>query len=242
MAWEDSSDLAQRIISTMEQPEVFIRAKQAIQRTRSLSLYSDWDACPEKVIDFGTLIEATASLLPPGGSIETGVYRGGTSGPLILCASPDSFHISIDPFGLPSQSYGEELSGDYGSWPDARKTLSRLTKLAEERSVTYSHYLMAAADFIHADLLKHAGYFRIVHLDGAHTKAAVIDELVYFRRKLQGPTLFIIDDHDTYNPGVGEAINSSAGAGLIPVLHRYYSFPNLGQPCGFSAWLHASSG
>ena len=100
------SDLAARILTSMSQPEVIARATQAIQLTRSLGLYSDWDSCAEKVLHFGALIEAAANLLPPGGSIETGLYRGGTSGPLILCAAAESFHISIDPFGLPSQSYG----------------------------------------------------------------------------------------------------------------------------------------
>ena len=118
--------------------------------------------------------------------------------------------------------------------------LARLAHLAKERSVTYCHYLMAAADFTRADLLQHPAYFRIVHLDGAHTKEAVMDELVYFRSKLGGPTLFILDDHDTHFPGVGEAVTSSAGTGLVPVLHRYYEFAKTIQPCGFSAWLHAS--
>jgi hypothetical protein len=178
-------------------------------------------------------------VLPPGGSIETGVYRGGTSGPLILSAAAESFHVSIDPFGLPSQSY-QELKNEYGAWPEARKVLARLACLAEERSVTYCHYLMAAADFSAADLLQHPGYFRIVHLDGAHTREAVIDELVYFRSKLKGLTLFILDDDDTHFPGVGEAVASSAGAGLVPVLHMYYAFPKMMRPCGFSAWLHGS--
>ena len=185
-----------------------------MELTRSLGLYSDWDPCVEKVIDFGSLIEAAARVLPPGGSIETGVYRGGTSGPLIVCASPDSFHLSIDPFGLPSQSYSE-LTGDYGAWTEVRKTLARLAELGLERSVTYCHYLMASAEFVSADLLSHhQSSFRIVHLDGAHTKEAVVDELAYFRRRLPGPSLFILDDHDTNFPGVEEAVNSPAGVGL----------------------------
>ena len=211
-----------------------------MELTRSLGLYSDWDPCVEKVIDFGSLIEAAARVLPSGGSIETGVYRGGTSGPLIVCASPDSFHLSIDPFGLPSQSYSE-LAGDYGAWTEVRKTLARLAGLGLERSVTYCHYLMASAEFIRADLLSlHQSSFRIVHLDGAHTKEAVVDELAYFRRRLPGPSLFILDDHDTNFPGVEEAVNSPAGAGLVPVVHRFYKFPGLVEACAFSAWLHGS--
>jgi hypothetical protein len=233
------ADLAIRIVAAMSQPEIIARATRTIELTRSLGLYSDWDSCAEKVLDFGCLIEAAASLLRPGGSIETGVYRGGTSGPLILCAAAESFHVSIDPFGLPSQSY-QALKEEYGAWPEVRRVLARLARLAEERSVTYCHYLMAAADFTHADLLQQPGHFRIVHLDGAHTKEAVVDELAYLRRKLGGPALFILDDHDTHFPGVGEAVGSSAGMGLVPVLHRYYAFAETMQPCGFSAWLHAS--
>ena len=43
-----------------------------MELTRSLGLYSDWDPCVEKVIDFGSLIEAAARELPSGGLIETG--------------------------------------------------------------------------------------------------------------------------------------------------------------------------
>jgi hypothetical protein len=233
-------DLAQRIVGAMSAPETIARATRAMELTRSLGLYSDWDPCVEKVIDFGSLIEAAARVLPPGGSIETGVYRGGTSGPLIVCASPDTFHLSIDPFGLPSQSYSEH-TGDYGAWTEVRKTLARLAELGLERSVTYCHYLMASSEFISADLLlHHQSSFRIVHLDGAHTKAAVVDELAYFRRRLPGPTLFILDDHDTNFPGVEEAVNSPAGVGLVPVVHRFYKFPGLVEACAFSAWLHGS--
>ena len=74
---------------------------------------------------------------------------------------------------------------------------------------------MASTEFIRADLLSHhQSSFRIVHLDGAHDKEAVVDELTYFRRRLPGPSLFILDDHDANFPGVGEAVNSPAGVGL----------------------------
>jgi hypothetical protein len=110
--------------------------------------------------------------------------------------------------------------------------------LGEQREVTYAHYMMSSADFIRADLLPHPFRFRIVHLDGAHSKEAVVEELTYFRKRLKGPALFILDDHDTNFPGVEEAINSPAGRGLVPVLHRCYSFPYEDALCGFSAWLH----
>jgi hypothetical protein len=63
---------------------------------------------------------------------------------------------------------------------------------------------------------------------------------VYFRSKLGGPALFILDDHDTHFPGVGEAVASSAGTSLVPVLHKCHAFPKMMQPCGFSSRLHAS--
>ena len=240
MSQSSLQDLARRIVDAMCAPETVARATRAMELTRSLGLHSDWDPCVEKVIDFGSLIEAAARVLPSGGSIETGVYRGGTSGPLIVCASPDSFHLSIDPFGLPSQSYSQ-LAGDYGAWTEVRKTLARLAGLGQEQSVTYCHYLMASAEFIRADLLSlHQSSFRIVHLDGAHDKEAVVDELAYFRRRLPGPSLFILDDHDTNFPGVGEAVNSPAGVGLVPVVHRFYKFPGLVEACAFSAWLRGS--
>jgi hypothetical protein len=229
-------DVARDILVGMGAPDIIDRARLVVAQTRSLGLSSDWDECEAKVLDFGSLIEATARVLPPGGSIEVGVFRGGTSGPLILCAAANTFHISIDPFGLPSQSYLE--SSEYGSWPEARRTLSQLAAIGEQREVIYAHYMMSASDFIRADLLQHPFGFRIVHLDGAHSKKAVVQELTYFRKKLKGPTLFILDDHDTNFPGLEEAINSPAGAGLVPILHRHYAFPELDAVCGFSAWLH----
>jgi hypothetical protein len=66
---------------------------------------------------------------------------------------------------------------------------------------------------------------------------AVVEELEYFRRRIAGPALFIMDDHDEHFPGVEEAMRD-AGAGMAQVLHRYYDFPNYGV-AGFSAWLHA---
>jgi len=100
---------------------------------------------------------------------------------------------------------------------------------------------MGASEFIHADLLQHPAPFRIVHLDGDHSTEAVIEELQYFRRKLGGPAVIITDDHDENSPGVANALESPAGNGLVPVLHRFYSFPAQERPFGFSAWLHPAA-
>ena len=99
-----------------QSPEIAAAADAVIASCRAIDLVSDWDACAEKTSDFAKLCVAAARLLPPGGSVETGVFRGGTAAVLLNCASPESFHVSIDPYGLPSQSY-DDMRAEYGQWP-----------------------------------------------------------------------------------------------------------------------------
>ncbi|QDU31573.1 hypothetical protein ETAA8_67320 [Anatilimnocola aggregata] len=228
----EPAEYAERVLAASELPDVAREASSLLQECRARSLISDWEGCP-KVDDFARLIVATSRVLPAGGSIETGVYQGGTAGPLLCVAAAESFHVSIDPYGLPSQSY---VVQDYGNWPVVRHTLTKLTQLAEERQINFCHYLMDSATFVRADLLTHPGRFRIVHLDGDHSQEAVEMELRYFRRRLTGPALFIMDDHDEHFPGV-EAALQTTGQGMVRVLHRRYDFPNYGI-AGFSAWIH----
>lgn len=246
----DLERLAGDIRSRMTDPEVIRQADRNLAESRRRELFCDWGAspewdyaaCPEKVQDFNRLVVAAARVLPPGGSIETGVYRGGTSGPLIMCAPPNAFHVAIDPYGLPEQSYKDakgNIDAGYADWPRARGTLRQLGALAHERDVTFCHYLMSAQSFIDADLLRHPGRFSVVHLDGDHAVGAVIAELRYFRGKLGGPALFILDDHDNHFPGVQAGLDQ-AGAGLVRIFHNFYQVTSEGPPSGFSAWLHAT--
>jgi len=246
----DLQKLAGDIRSVMAGPEVERLADRHLAESVRRELYTDWGSspewsyqpCPEKVRDFNRLIVAARRVLPPGSSIETGVFRGGTSGPLILTAPPNSFHVAIDPYGLPEQSYKDaegNIDAGYADWPHARSTLRQLAALAHECDVTFSHYLMSAQTFIDADLLRHPGRFSIVHLDGDHEVDAVIAELRYFRGKLGGPALFILDDHDNYNPGVQAGLNQ-AGAGLVRIFHNFYQAADRRMPFGFSAWLHVT--
>jgi hypothetical protein len=124
------------------------------------------------VKDFARLCVASRRVLPPGGSVETGVFRGGTAGILLHCTSPDSFHVSIDPYGLPGQSYVDPRDeSSQWPWPEVRRTMTCLT--AHSREITFCHYLMSASAFIRADHLQHPARFQIVHLDGDHSRAAV---------------------------------------------------------------------
>ncbi len=232
----DSLTLSDELKTLSRSSGVVAAAESIITACREVDLISDWDACAEKNRDFAALCVAANRLLPPGGSVETGVFRGGTAGILLNCASPDSFHVSIDPYGLPGQSYSD-MREVYGQWPEARRTMARLSRLAESREVTFCHYLMGASDFIRADHLQHPARFRIVHLDGDHSRAAVAEELAYFRRRIPGPALFILDDHDDHFPGVEEGLRDE-GAGLVPIFHRLYDFPGTYGLAGFSAWLH----
>ena len=233
---DDVGTLSDEFKSLAQSSEVAEAANAVIASCRAIDLISDWDACAEKTNDFAKLCVAAARLLPAGGSVETGVFRGGTAGVLLNCASPDSFHVSIDPYGLPSQSY-DDMREEYGQWSEVRRTMTRLARLAESREVTFAHYLMAAGDFIRADHLQHPGRFRIVHLDGDHSRAAVAEELAYFRRRIPGPALFILDDHDDHFPGVEEGLRDE-GAGLVPIFRGLYDFPGTYGLAGFSAWLH----
>jgi hypothetical protein len=228
--------LAQRILAGMDSEEVRDQADDAIAECKELDFISDWDAVPEKMADFYRVIFAAAKILPAGGSVETGVFRGGTSGPLILSDSPESFHIGIDPFGFSSQSYAD-LAEVYGQWQGARRTMAKLSALGAQQNVTYCHYTMSASRFIQADLLESTIDVRTVHLDGDHSEAAVIEELTYFRRKLARPVLFVFDDHDDTYPGVESGI-SRAGTGMARVFHRHYNYPGFPTPLGFSAWVH----
>ena len=218
-------------------------ASAILTRSRELGLISDWDLwmghVTEKPFDFACLVVAVAHILPPGGSIETGVFRGGTSALLIQCATPETFHVAIDPFGLPSQSCAP--THGYELWAPARTTIARLAALSEHNSVTFRPYVMGAREFIRADLLQHPAPFRIVHLDGEHSNEGVTEELQYFRRKLRGPAVIIIDDHDEHSPGVASALDSPAANGLVPILHRFYLYPTVERPFGFSAWLHPAA-
>lgn len=232
----DQRTLSDELKALAQSPEVVAQADAVLVACRAMDLVSDWDACADKMKDFTRFCVAAAKLLPPGGSVETGVFRGGTAAILLNCASPDSFHVSIDPYGLPSQSY-DDMREAYGEWPEMRKTMTRLTRLAESREVTFCHYLMGASDFIRANHLQHPGRFRIVHLDGDHSRAAVAEELAYFRRRIQGPALFILDDHDDHFPGVEQGLQDEGG-GLVPIFHRLYDFPGTYGLAGFSVWLH----
>ncbi len=226
--------LAQAIAEAMTWPDVVSSAQSMLAECRKLGLVSDWEGCA-KVDDFAALLVAAARHLPPGGSIETGVHKGGTAGPLLWVAAPESFHVSIDPYGVPGQSYSIP---SYGDWAMVRHTTAVLAWLAQQRRVTFCPYLTDSLTFIKADLLRHPGTFRFVHLDGDHSEEAVRAELDYFRPRAATPALFILDDHDEHFPGVDAALGS-AGQGLIPILHRFYDFPNYGV-AGFSAWLHVA--
>jgi len=229
--------LADRIRAAMQLPETRARADRMRRDACSRGLVSDWEASPEKMDAFARLVTAAQATLGPGGTLETGVCRGGTSALLVSSAPAEAFHIAIDPFGLPSQSYANRTK--YGRWPHVRATLAALADLGRERSVTVLPYVMSSQAFIAADLFQHEAPIRIVHLDGDHSADAVALELGYFRRKLAGPALFILDDHDEHFPGVEQGLARS-GEGLARILHERYDFPGYGI-AGFSAWLHGAS-
>lgn len=226
--------LLRKVMASFTSAEDQAEAEQHIALCKSLGLVSDWSAVPAKERDFARLVLAVRKHFPPGGTIETGVYRGGTSGLLLLTCAPEAFHVTIDPYGLPTQSY--ELP-EYVEWPTARATQRTLHQLAESRQVTYCHYLMGSQTFVSSDLLQHQGRFNIVHLDGDHSYAAVEAELEYFKRKLSGPTVFIMDDHDDHFPEVEQVLQRYAHD-MTLLLHHLYDFPNYGQ-AGFSAWFYA---
>jgi hypothetical protein len=228
--------LAERIRAALRSPEVGAGAERIRHDAQERGLVSDWEGSPEKVDTFARLVIAAQSILGPGSTLETGVCKGGTSALLIACAPQEAFHIAIDPFGLPSQSYANRAK--YGRWRQVRDTLFALTQLGRESGVTVLPYVMSSQAFIGANLLQHEGPIRIVHLDGDHSADAVTQELRYFRSRVTSPALFILDDHDAHFPGVEEGLQR-AGQGLISVLHERYDFPGYGE-AGFSAWLHLS--
>jgi len=221
----------------MNAPQVIAAAARNRRDAEERGLVSDWEASPEKMDAFARLVVAAQDVLGPGSTVETGVCKGGTSALLIATLPRDAFHIAVDPFGLPSQSYANRSK--YGRWPHVRETLAALTELGRQREVSVLPYVMSSQSFVAGDLLQHDGTFRIVHLDGDHSADAVAQELMYFRAHIASPALIVLDDHDEHFPGVEEGMQR-AGQGLVRVLHEYYPFPAYGK-AGFSAWLHATS-
>jgi hypothetical protein len=233
----EAHDLAGEIVKVTWAAEVQTEAARNVATCRARGLLSDWDedAC-QKVPHFAALMIAVRRLIPSGGTAETGVYRGGTSALMMLGSEPDRFHVSVDPFGLPGQAYADPSHG-YGNWAEARRTVLELSKLAHEQRINFCHYWMASVQFVGANLLSQPGGFRAVHLDGPHDVDTVTQELRYFRSRIDGPCVFILDDHDDHFPGVQQGLEA-AGQGLVPIFHRIYE-TRYGR-CGFSAWLHWS--
>ena len=227
--------LEQQLQDALRSPVVHAEAEDRLRRVRDLGMSSDW-AHEEKELEFARVVAAAHEVLPPGGSIETGVLAGGTSSLLILSCAPDSFHVSIDPYGLPGQPYWEKKARASEVWPLVRRTMRALHELADEQGVTYAHYLMGSETFAQSDLLRHPGAFNVVHLDGGHSFQTVAAELSYFTRKLAQPAVFVMDDHDDAHPGVGLALEGFRGA-LTELFYKDYDFGG-GDRFGFSAWLH----
>jgi hypothetical protein len=227
--------LSREIADLMCAADLQTEGARNVDTCRRRGLISDWDEddC-QKVPHFAALMIAVRSLIPSGGTVETGVYRGGTSALMMLSSDFDRFHVSVDPFGLQGQAYTDPAHG-YGNWPEARRTVFELSKLAYEQGINFCHYWMASVQFVSADLLPQPRHFRAVHLDGPHDVGSVTQELHYFRSRIEGPCVFILDDHDDHFPGVQQALDT-AGQGLVPILHRMYD-TRYGR-CGFSAWLH----
>ena len=172
-------------------------------RARELELTSDWEGLP-KELAFASLVVAARRAWPDGASVAVGVFRGGTSAILMLASRPGSFHVAVDPYGLPGQSYPIP---EYEDWATFRGTARRLFELADDCGITFCHYLMDSLTFVRGDLLQHPGTFNIVHLDGDHSYAVVKAELAYFTGKLASPTLYLLDDDDDDDnyPGVAKA-------------------------------------
>lgn len=225
------TSLIHELAEALRSAEVGDEAQRWLAQTTSLGLASDWNGS-EKEADFARLAVAIGRTFPPGGALEIGVLRGGTAGLLVLACAREAFHVSIDPYGLSTQSYpGDE----YRDWSTYRATARRLAELADTCAVVHSHFLMDSASFIRCDLLQHPGRFNVVHLDGDHTYEAVHAELAYFTRTVASPAVYVMDDHDANYPGVGAALADFPQ--LVNIFHNFYEFPPYGT-CGFSAWFH----
>ena len=46
------------------------------------------------------------------------------------------------------------------------------------------------------------GLYKVVHLDGPHTTAAIVDELVFFIPRMENQSIIIIDDYKLLSMGI----------------------------------------
>ena len=174
---------------------------------------SDWaEYTFEKTADYTRAVIASFAFLEDGApfsTAETGVFAGGTSAILLQVLGRRwpgrAVHVGVDPYFGPGQSY-PDLADTYGL--DAYlRALKNLGALASCLRAPYLPFVMSSGTFIHADLLPPSYRFRLFHLDGDHSREAVLRELHYFSSHSRDGAVFILDD-------VGEGFSGvSAAAG-----------------------------
>ena len=223
-----------KIIEYLDSARIEKESLEILKYVSSLGFHSDWSNKTSKTLDFTKLVMSVKHIFPPGGTIEVGVYAGGTSSILMYACCKDCFHISIDPYGL-LKKFNEETC----NFKTVRATLRKLSILAEKLAVTHTHFMLDSHVFVKSDLLFPRERYNIVHLDGDHSYKSVSDELNYFIKKINNPVVLIFDDHDEHYPGVDKAIKEKS-SNLKKIFHKKYQHENYGI-AGFSAFLYGGN-
>lgn len=158
---------------------------------------------------------------------EIGVREGGSSELIMECLSRKyarDLLVLIDQYGGMTQIHSDDVSVvlDYTN-SMRNKALSALYEMAEEKKVNFQFFNLSDQDFF--DRFKdgvpvYSGSMRVllntyamVHLDGPHSTASVLNEVNFFAPKIIKGGYVVIDDIGNFN--ISEIENTLFSQGFV---------------------------
>lgn len=138
-----------------------------------------------------------------GGALEIGLHHGKFFLPLLLLRQPGEAGVGIDVFE--DQAKNIDSSG-LGSREQVEANLRRY--LGSGHDVRLLHRDTLSLNTLDRfELLRDCGPFRIVSIDGGHTKTHCVNDLLFSQDILQNGGVIILDDFITPHwPGVMEGV------------------------------------
>lgn len=162
-------------------------------------------------MDYDILRNAATSVASlNGATIELGV-RCGLASVLIMDSNPaNKVHVCVDPYGnidYFDDLYGKIVNAGYNNEMRSR-VLYAMHKFAFDFSKNLLFFVMEDTEFFkrfsdgipYYDQYKSIiSQYSLVHFDGPHTIAAVLDELDFFMDRLELNGIFVFDDIALYD-------------------------------------------